>query len=179
VPADAVRGLGRQRSLTEAYDDIGVANNRDRWEEGNVAEFVADEMNAFNVKIIEDFRANNGTVTIDPFVGAPIVLVHHVGAKSGVERISPLAYTRDGDDVIIIASKGGTPENPAWYHNLRANPDTTIELGPDTIEVTAEALTEGPERERLFNQMGDQMPNFHEYQTKTERLIPVVVLHRR
>ena len=144
-----------------------------------MAEFNADEINSFNVKLIEDFRANNGTVTLEPFAGGPIVLVHHVGAKSGTERITPLAYTRDGDDVIIIASKGGTPENPAWYHNLRANPDTVIELGPDTIEVTAEALTEGPERERLFNQMADKMPNFHEYQKNTERLIPVVVLHRR
>lgn len=144
-----------------------------------MTEFAADEMNTFNTRLIEDFRANNGTVTLEPFAGGPIVLVHHVGAKSGVERITPLAYTRDGDDVVIIASKAGAPENPAWYHNLRATPDTVIELGPDTIEVTAEALTEGPERERLFNQMADKMPNFHEYQTKTERLIPVVVLHRR
>jgi deazaflavin-dependent oxidoreductase (nitroreductase family) len=144
-----------------------------------VTEFAADEMNTFNSRLIEDFRANNGTVTLEPFAGGPIVLVHHVGAKSGVERITPLAYTRDGDDVVIIASKAGAPENPAWYHNLRATPDTVIELGPDTIEVTAEALTEGPERERLFNQMADKMPNFHEYQTKTTRLIPVVVLHRR
>ena len=144
-----------------------------------MAEFSADEVNSFNAKLIEDFRANKGTVTLEPFAGGPIVLVHHVGAKSGVERVTPLAYTRDGEDVVIIASKGGSPENPAWYHNLRANPDTVIELGPDTIEVTAEALTEGPERERLFNQMADQMPNFHEYQKNTERLIPVVVLHRR
>ena len=144
-----------------------------------MAEFSADEVNSFNAKLIEDFRANKGTVTLEPFAGGPIVLVHHVGAKSGVERVTPLAYTRDGDDVVIIASKGGSPENPAWYHNLRANPDTVIELGPDTIEVTAEALTEGPERERLFNQMADKMPNFHEYQKNTERLIPVVVLHRR
>lgn len=142
-------------------------------------DFNEDEMKALNVKIIEDFRANNGTVTIPPFAGGPIVLVHHVGAKSGAERVSPLAYTRDGDDVVIIASKGGTPENPAWYHNLRANPDTVIELGPDTIEVTAQALTEGPERERLYTQMADQLPNFYEYQKKTDRLIPVVVLRRR
>lgn len=144
-----------------------------------MADFNADEMNSFNDKLIADFRANDGTVTIEPFAGGPIVLVHHVGAKSGTERISPLAYTRDGDDVVIIASKGGSPENPAWYHNLRANPNTTIEIGPDTIEVTAEPLTEGPERERLFKQMADQFQNFYEYQEKTDRLIPVVVLHRR
>ena len=144
-----------------------------------MAEFNADEMHAFNKLIIDDFRAHNGTVTIEPFANGPIVLLHHVGAKSGVERVSPLGYTRDGDDVIIIASKGGSPENPAWYHNLRANPNTTIELGPDTIEVTAEPLTEGPERERLFKQMADQFDNFNEYQRNTDRLIPVVVLHRR
>lgn len=144
-----------------------------------MAEFNASEIDTYNVKLIEDFRANNGAVTLPPFAGGQIVLVHHVGAKSGVARISPLAYTRDGDDVVIIASKGGAPENPAWYHNLRANPNTTIEIGPDTVEVTAEALTEGPERERLFNQMADVYGNFHEYQKNTDRVIPVVVLHRR
>jgi deazaflavin-dependent oxidoreductase (nitroreductase family) len=137
------------------------------------------EMAAFNEMIIKNFRENNGTVTVDPFKGAPLVLVHHVGAKSGKARIAPLAYDIDGDDVVIIASKGGTPENPAWFHNLVANPDTKIELGPDTIEVTAEPLTDGEERARLFKQMADKMPNFNEYQTKTDRLIPVVVLHRK
>lgn len=149
------------------------------WERKDVAEFNADQVNAFNTTLIDDFRAHNGTVTIGEFAGGPIVLLHHVGAKSGVERVSPLAYTRDGDDVIIIASKAGAPENPAWYHNLRVNPDTTIELGPDVIDVTAEALTDGPERERLFTKMADQFGNFYEYQKKTDRLIPVVVLHRR
>jgi deazaflavin-dependent oxidoreductase (nitroreductase family) len=138
-----------------------------------------EQMNAFNQQIVENFRANKGQVTIDPFKGGPIVLVHHKGAKSGTERISPLAYDLDGDNVIIIASKGGAPENPAWYHNLVANPETTIEFGPDTIKVTAEALTEGPERARLYKQMADKMQNFHEYQKNTDRLIPVVVLHRR
>jgi deazaflavin-dependent oxidoreductase (nitroreductase family) len=137
------------------------------------------EMAAFNKMIIDDFRANNGKVTVEPFKGAPLVLVHHVGAKSGKERIAPLAYDIDGDDVIIIASKGGAPQSPAWFHNLVANPDTKIELGPDVIEVTAEPLTEGDERARLYKQMADKMPNFHEYQTKTDRLIPVVVLHRK
>jgi deazaflavin-dependent oxidoreductase (nitroreductase family) len=139
----------------------------------------ADQINRFNVTIIDDFRKNNGTVTVPPFAGGPIVLVHHKGAKSGTDRVAPLAYDRDGDDVIIIASKGGAPENPAWYHNLLANPDTKIELGPDTWDVRAEALTEGPERERLYNAMGDKLPNFHEYQKKTGRLIPVVRLRRR
>jgi deazaflavin-dependent oxidoreductase (nitroreductase family) len=144
-----------------------------------VPEFNAEEMTAFNKLIIEDFRKNNGSVTVEPFVDGQLLLLHHVGAKSGTERISPLGYTLDGDNVIIIASKGGTPENPAWFHNLLANPETTIEIGADTVEVTAEALTEGPERERIFNQMADVYSNFHEYQKNTDRLIPVVVLHRR
>ncbi|HEX4225915.1 MAG TPA: nitroreductase family deazaflavin-dependent oxidoreductase [Pseudonocardiaceae bacterium] len=144
-----------------------------------MAESNADERASFDATLIEDFRTHNGTITIEPFAGGQLLLLHHLGAKSGVERVNPLAYTRDGDDVIIIASKGGAPENPAWYHNLRANPDTTIELGPDVLDVTAEALTDGPERERLFMQMADQFQNFHEYQKKTDRLIPVVVLHRR
>lgn len=138
-----------------------------------------DQMNRFNQTIIDDFRENKGTVTIPPFAGGPIVLVHHTGAKSGTERVAPLAYTRDGDDVIIIASKGGAPENPAWYHNLLANPDTKVELGPDTWDVTAEALTDGPERARLYKAQADLMPNFHEYQKNTDRLIPVVRLRRR
>lgn len=138
-----------------------------------------EEITAFNNRLIEDFRKNNGSVTMEPFAGGQLLLLHHVGAKSGTERIAPLAYTRDGDDVIIIASKGGAPDNPAWFHNLRANPETTIELGPDTIDVTAETLTEGPERERLFKQMADVYGNFYEYQKNTDRLIPVVVLHRR
>lgn len=141
--------------------------------------FNIDEAAAFNNRIIENFRENNGSVTVPPFVGGQMLLLHHVGAKSGIERISPLAYTRDGDDLVIIASKGGAPDNPAWFHNLRANPETTVELGSDTVDVTAEALTEGPERERLFNQMADVYSNFYEYQKNTDRLIPVVVLHRR
>ncbi|GAA1695604.1 nitroreductase family deazaflavin-dependent oxidoreductase [Fodinicola feengrottensis] len=142
-------------------------------------DFDADQMNAINKQVIDDFRANNGTITTPPFTGTPIVLLHHVGAKSGTKRITPLVYHQDGDQLFIIASKGGTPENPAWYYNLLANPDTTIEVGPDTIEVTIEALTEGDERARLYKIAADKMPNFAEYQTKTDRLIPVVVLRRK
>ncbi len=137
------------------------------------------EMTAFNQQVIDNFRANKGKVTIDPFKSAPIVLVHHVGAKSGVERVSPLAYDMDGDNLIIIAAKAGAPQNPAWFHNLVAHPRTKIELGPDTIQVTAEPLTEGDERTRLYQRMADKMPDLHEFQRNTDRLIPVVVLHRK
>jgi deazaflavin-dependent oxidoreductase (nitroreductase family) len=137
------------------------------------------DMAEINKNVIADFRANNGTITIEGFAGAPILLLHHVGAKTGTERVSPLAYDEADGKLFIIASKGGTPENPAWYHNLLANPETTIEFGPDTVAVTAEALTEGEERARLYKHIADKMPNFAEYQTKTDRLIPVVVLHRK
>lgn len=137
------------------------------------------EFDDFNRKMIDDFRANNGTVTIEGFAGAPLLLLHHVGAKSGTERVTPLAYDEVDGKLFIIASKGGAPENPAWYYNLLANPDTTIEFGPDTIAVTAEALTEGEERDRLYKHIAEKMPNFAEYQKKTDRIIPVVVLHRQ
>ncbi len=143
-----------------------------------MVDFNADEVNALNEQVVTAFRENDGILTEGPFKDSQIVLLHHVGAKSGIERINPLAYTLDGDDVVIIASKGGTPENPAWYHNLVANPKTTIELGPDTINVTAQPLTEGAERDRLFKQMADQYENFWDYQKSTDRTIPVVVLHR-
>ena len=137
------------------------------------------EYDDFNQKMIDDFRANNGTVTIEGFAGAPILLLHHVGAKSGIERVTPLAYDEADGQLFIVASKAGSPENPAWYHNLRANPETTIELGPDTIAVTAEALAEGEERDRLYKHIAAKMPNFAEYEKKTDRIIPIVVLHRK
>ena len=144
-----------------------------------VAESNARQGHAFNAELIEDFRAHNGTVTLAPFAGRPVVLLHHIGAKSGLERVNPVAYTLDGDNIIVIASNGGAPTNPAWYHNLRANPNTTVELGPDTIPVTAEPLAHGPERDRLFQQMTDELKVGATFQKKTDRLFPVVVLHRR
>jgi deazaflavin-dependent oxidoreductase (nitroreductase family) len=153
--------------------------SRDPPERKLVPQYSLEQINALNKAVIEEFRSKNGTVTEQPVVDAPLLLLHHVGAKSGTERIAPLAYGLDGDDVIVIASKGGSPENPAWFYNLLAKPETTIEIGSDTIEVTAEALTEGPERERIFKQMADVYANFYEYQKNVDRLIPVVVLHRR
>ncbi len=133
----------------------------------------------FNQRVIADFRANNGSVTIEGFAGAPLLLLHHVGAKTGTERVTPLAYDEADGRLFIVASKAGSPENPAWYHNLLANPETTIEFGPDTIAVTAEALTEREERDRLYKHIAAKMPNFAEYEKKTDRIIPIVVLHRK
>jgi deazaflavin-dependent oxidoreductase (nitroreductase family) len=135
------------------------------------------DFNAFNQGIVEEFRANHGVVG-GPFEGAPMILITHKGAKSGTERTSPLVYTRDGDRVVIIASMGGAPTHPAWYHNIRANPQVQVELGDESYLADAEILTEGPERQRLFDQQADRMPNFKEYQEKTTRVIPVVVLRK-
>jgi deazaflavin-dependent oxidoreductase (nitroreductase family) len=135
------------------------------------------DFHAFNRGIVDEFRANHGVVG-GPFAGAPMILVTHKGAKSGVERTSPLVYTRDGDDVVIIASMGGAPKHPAWFHNIKATPLVAVEIGDDAFTANAEILTDGPERQRLYDQQAALMPNFAEYQEKTDRVIPVVVLRR-
>jgi deazaflavin-dependent oxidoreductase (nitroreductase family) len=137
---------------------------------------VAD-FNEFNKKVIDEFRANGGKVG-KPFEGSPMILVTHKGAKSGVERTTPLVYTRDGDRYVIIASKAGAPSHPAWYHNLVANPDVTVEVGTDKFPARATVVT-GEERQRLYDEQAALMPNFKEYQEKTAREIPVVVLARQ
>jgi deazaflavin-dependent oxidoreductase (nitroreductase family) len=128
----------------------------------------------FNGQVIEEFRANQGHVG-GMFEHMPLVLVHHTGAKTGASRINPLAYMRDGDRYVVFASKGGAPTNPDWYHNLKAHPETTIEVGTDKLEVVA-AEAEGEERERLFNTIAERSPQFREYAEKAGRPIPVIVL---
>ncbi|HET9199725.1 MAG TPA: nitroreductase family deazaflavin-dependent oxidoreductase [Dehalococcoidia bacterium] len=131
-------------------------------------------MNDFNRRVIEEFRANEGKVG-GMFQGAPVLLLTSTGARSGQARTTPVVFTRDGARYVIIASKGGAPTNPAWYHNLRANPDATIEVGTETIPVRA-SITEGPERDRLFEAMSGVMPGFADYQRNTRRVIPVIAL---
>ena len=128
----------------------------------------------FNAKVIDEFRANAGHVGGD-LGGMPILLLHHTGAKSGTERVNPLAYQADDGRYVIFASKAGAPQNPAWYHNLKANPDATIEVGTQTLAVRA-AEAAGEERERLFAAQAARMPQFTEYAQKTSRTIPVIVL---
>jgi deazaflavin-dependent oxidoreductase (nitroreductase family) len=128
----------------------------------------------FNARIIEEFRANDGVVG-GPFEGATLLLLHHVGARSGKDRINPLVYNRDGDRYVIFASKAGAPTNPDWYYNLKAHPNVTIEVGTDTIEVVATEAT-GDERDRLFNAQVGRSPQFGEYRDKTDRVIPVILL---
>ena len=128
----------------------------------------------FNTQVISEFRDNAGQVG-GMFDGMPLLLLHHVGAKSGTDRIAPLAYLEDGGSYAIFASKGGAPEHPAWYHNLKAHPATKIELAGQEIAVVAHEA-EGAERDRLYNTQAAKLPQFAEYEEKTERKIPVVVL---
>lgn len=134
------------------------------------------DFNDFNKKVIEEFRTNGGKVS-GRFANTSLLLLSTTGAKSGQTRTSPLAYTTDGDHIIIIASKGGAPTNPDWYYNVKANPDVTVELGREKFQAHA-TVAEGPERDRLFTHMATIMPGFADYQRNTERLIPVVVLER-
>lgn len=134
------------------------------------------DMHEMNRQVIEEFRANGGKVG-GMFAGAPLLLLTHTGAKSGTRRVAPLVYTTDGNRVVIIASKGGSPTNPDWFHNLVANPEATVELPEETYTARAR-VTEGEERDRLFDAQAAKMPNFAEYQRNTERRIPVVVLER-
>ena len=131
----------------------------------------------FNEAVIEDFRTHHGQITKGPFAGRSLLLLTTRGAKTGHERINPLAYTRDGDRIFVIASKGGAPTNPDWYRNLRANPRVTVEVGPERFEANA-IVTKGAERRRLYDLQAARMPAFKDYETKTTREIPVVVLER-
>lgn len=135
-----------------------------------------NEWNDHNAKIIEEFRANGGVVG-GPFEGRPMILVHHVGAKTGTIRVAPLVYLPDGDRMIIIASKGGAPTNPDWYHNLKANPVVDVEVGTEKFTVRATEL-HGEERAQAWARVVERMPFFAEYERKTTRLIPVLALTR-
>ena len=128
----------------------------------------------FNAKVIEEFRANGGRVG-GMFDGMPLLLLHHTGARTATSRVSPLVYMLDGGRYVIFASKGGAPTNPGWYHNLKANPRVTIEVGSDTIDAVASEAS-GEERERLFRAQIELEPQFADYAAKTSRVIPAVVL---
>ena len=138
---------------------------------------MSTSMQDFNARIIEEFRANHGRVG-GQFEGANLLLLHHAGAKSGTARVNPLAYLADGDRYVIFASKAGAPTNPDWYHNLRAHPQTKVEVGAATIDVTASEAV-GAERDRLFDAQTAAMPQFAAYAQRTERTIPVIVLTPR
>lgn len=137
---------------------------------------MANSSTDWNQSIIDEFRANGGTVSR---FGDALVLVHHIGAKTGTERISPvMGIRRDPDTWLIAASKGGAPENPAWYHNLIAHPDVTIETAGEVVQVTAEVL-KGDDRDRAWSLFTAASPGFKAYEDRTSRVIPVVALRRR
>jgi deazaflavin-dependent oxidoreductase (nitroreductase family) len=131
----------------------------------------------FNQGVIDDFRSHHGQMTRGPFTGRSLLLLTTRGAKTGRERTNPLAYTRDGDRIFVIASKGGAPTNPDWYHNLRANPRVTVEVGPERFEANAR-VAKGTERRRLYDLQASHMPAFEDYERRTSREIPVIVLER-
>lgn len=133
-------------------------------------------VNNFNKTIIEEFRANGGKVG-GQFANRSLLLLTTIGAKSGQPRTNPLAYTTDGDHIIVIASKGGAPTNPDWYYNVKANPEVTVELGEEKFQAHA-VIAEESERVHLFNQMAEVMPGFADYQRNTDRKIPVIILER-
>ena len=138
---------------------------------------MASSPSSWNDQVIAEFHANNGTV--ERF-GRGLVLIHHIGAKSGEERIAPARALPDGVDAwLVAASKAGAPDNPAWYHNLIANPDVWIETPDDgTVAVHAEVL-QGGERNEAWERFTEASPGFRDYEQKTTRTIPVVRLHRR
>ena len=131
-------------------------------------------MNDFNAQVIEEFRANGGSAG-GMFEDKPLLLLHNVGAKSGKEYVTPLVYLADGDDIVIFASKAGAPENPGWYHNLKAEPNVSIEVGDQKLDALATEAT-GDERDRLYSAQEAAQPQFSEYAEKTDRKIPVIVL---
>jgi deazaflavin-dependent oxidoreductase (nitroreductase family) len=138
----------------------------------------ASSLDDFNTKLIAEFRANGGKVGGN-FAGANLLVLTTTGAKSGLPRVSPLAYRREGDHVVVFGSYAGKPRHPAWFHNLVAHPDVTVETGTETYRARAR-VAEGDERERIWRAQVADIPQFGEYEKTTEgRRIPVVVLERR
>jgi F420H(2)-dependent quinone reductase len=125
------------------------------------------------------YRASGGRIGHKMPGAPPTLLLTHVGAKSGQKRISPLTYTKgDGDDLVIVASKGGYPKNPAWFHNLKANPDTVVQVGREKRSVHARVAT-SEEREKLWPRVVENYSGYDDYQKRTEREIPLVILEPR
>ncbi len=133
-------------------------------------------LKAYNQQVIKEFRANQGKVG-GQNANRPLLLLTTTGARSGRPHTNPLAYTKDGDRFVVIASFGGAPKNPSWYDNLVAHPEATVEVGSERFRVRAQVTT-GEERQRLYDRQAEQIPAFAEYQKKTTRQIPVIVLTR-
>ena len=138
------------------------------------------EFDDMNREVVAEFRSNQGVVDTAAggyFKGKPVLILHTTGAKTGAERANPLMYLDEGDRRFVFASKGGAPDNPDWYYNLKANPGVTIEMGTESYPATASVIT-GPERDRIYAEQVAAFPQFGEYEQKTTRRIPVVALDR-
>jgi len=138
---------------------------------------VRTDWNDFNRRLIEDMRGHGGRPTSGPFVSRHVLILTTVGSKTGKTRETPLAYTRDGAAYVIVASKGGAPTHPAWFHNLVANPEVTVEVLGDRFMAIAH-VADGDEYERLYKSHADELPTFWDYRRKTSRKIPVIALRR-
>jgi deazaflavin-dependent oxidoreductase (nitroreductase family) len=130
----------------------------------------------WNQRIIDEFRANGGRVG-GPFEGAPLLLLHTTGARTGERRVNPVMYQADGERLAVFGSKGGGPTNPDWYHNLVANPRASVEVGTEAFDVIAR-IAQGEERERIWQRQKQRYPGFAEYERNTTRQIPVIILER-
>ena len=135
------------------------------------------EANDFNAQVIDEFR-NNGGKLGGQFAGAPLLLLHSTGARSGTERVNPVMYQQVGEDLAVFASKAGAPTNPDWYHNLVAHPETVVEVGTETVPVVARVAGDD-ERDTIWERQKSLYPGFAGYEKTTSRRIPVVILQRR
>jgi deazaflavin-dependent oxidoreductase (nitroreductase family) len=133
-------------------------------------------MENMNQRIIDEFRSHKGKVS-GYFANSDLLLLTTKGAKTGKHTTTPVVYSKDGDRLVIVASKGGAPTNPAWYHNLLAHPEVTVEVGTEKFKVRA-APVHGHERTRLYDQHANRYASFKDYQARTTRTIPVFVLER-
>ena len=164
--------------MANTPEQMSTAQAREIVLDGDTDRLIADPraIDELNQSIIKEFRANQGKVGF-PMEGMPVLLLTMTGAKTGRTLVRPLCYSRDGERLVIIASYGGAPRNPPWYHNLIANPLVTVEVGTEKFKARATQVY-GAERERLFNETAKLMPLFADYQNKTKREIPLLILTR-
>jgi len=139
---------------------------------------VSNSFNDFNTALISDLRANGGRASSGPFKGGDVLILTTTGAKTGAPRENPLAFSKDDGNYVVVASKGGAPSHPAWYHNLRANPIVKVEALGETFKARATVVDGEEDYERLYREHARKMPGFNEYRQRTSRRIPVIVLER-
>jgi deazaflavin-dependent oxidoreductase (nitroreductase family) len=132
---------------------------------------------AFTQNLMAELRANAGQVSSGPMAGRPLMILTTTGARSGEERSAIITYTRDGDGFVIAATASGSPKNPDWYYNLRANPEAVVEAGGEKFRARAR-FAEGPERDRLYEQHAAERPEFRDYPNMVTRVIPVITLEK-